>query len=131
MHTHHPKNCPYCGRLFYPDRRIGERQKSCPREACRKKRKEESQRRWVEANPDCFRGRYENTKEWLQDHPGYLKAWRAKRRDIQDKIRRETPVKIMRLAVPVGLLGDIQDEIRLVRQCGCGLYVAGQGVPAG
>lgn len=85
----------------------------------------------MKANPEGFHGRYENTKAWLQNRPGYLKAWRARRRDIQDKIHRETPVKIMRLAVPVGLLGDIQDEIRLVRQCGCGFYVAGEGAHPG
>lgn len=104
MHTHHPKNCPYCGRLFYPDRRVGDRQKSCPQEGCRKKRKAESQRRWVEANPRYFQGRSDNTRTWREANPGYQKAWRAKRRigffktcEIQDKIRPEIRVKSISL----------------------------------
>lgn len=132
MHIHHQKQCRYCGQFFCPDRRTinsetGQScQKACGRSECREKRKREARKKWLEANPDAFRNRYINVKTWLETHPGYLKAWRARRRDIQDEIHRETPVKIMRLAVPVGLLGDIQDEIRLVRRCGCGFYVAGE-----
>lgn len=37
-------------------------------------------------NPGYYHGRYENTKSWLKKHPGHLKKWRRKRRDIQDEI---------------------------------------------
>jgi hypothetical protein len=83
----------------------------------------------VKANPDAFQGRYEKVKGWLEHHPGYLKAWRQ--RDIQEERPPKNPVQIMRLAVPVHLLGDIQEEIRLVRRCGCGVYVAGEGAGFG
>jgi hypothetical protein len=71
--------------------------------------KSESQRKWVEANPDYFNGRYENTKQWRKEHPGYQRKWRSKRREIQDEIRPAKPVKIIRLAIPeVMLRGEIQ-----------------------
>lgn len=84
----------------------------------------------MKANPDAFQGRYPKLQEWLKSHPGYLKAWRS-RRDRQDKRPPKRPLQILRLAVPVDLVSDIQDEIRLVRQCGCGVYVAGPGSLSG
>jgi hypothetical protein len=48
-------------------------------------------------------------------------------REIQDKIPPAEPVKTMVLVIPEKILkNEIQDEIRLVRQCGCGFYVAGE-----
>ena len=121
--------CAYCGRFFKPDYRIGDRQKSCKSEACRLRRKKESQRKWLEANPGYFRGRYENTKKWRRIHPGYQKLWRAKKREIQDEIPSKSSIKTMRLVVPEKWFkGEIQDEIRFVRQCGCGFFVTGKGV---
>jgi hypothetical protein len=124
------KNCKYCGRFFTPDYRVWDRQVSCARKICRAKRKKDSQAKWVKANPDYFHGRYENTKEWREQHPDYQKQWRAeKRSEIQDKIPHSTPVKSVRIVVPVKWLKDeIQDEIILARRCRCGFYVTGRGV---
>ena len=44
------KRCVYCRRFFRPDRRVGARQKSCKEKECQKRRKAESQKRWVESN---------------------------------------------------------------------------------
>lgn len=121
--------CAYCGRFFRPDYRVGETQKSCQAERCKKMRKKESQCRWFEENPDYFRGRYEHTKRWRKNHPEYQRLWRARRREIQDEICLKTPVKTLRLVVPEKWFrGEIQDEIRLLRQCGCGFFVTGAGV---
>jgi hypothetical protein len=123
------KRCVYCGRFFKPDYRVGDRQKSCRSSECRSKRKRESQRRWVEANPGYFQGRYENTKQWRKLHPDYQRRWRAKRREIQEEIPCKSPIKTIRLLIPVKYFkGEIQDEIRLVRQCGCGFFVAGKAM---
>lgn len=120
------KRCVYCGRYYKPDPRARRTQKSCNDPNCRAKRKKESQRKWVEANPDYFKGRYEVVKEWRAKHPDYQRLWREKAREIQDKIPHAEPVKTMVLVIPEKMLkNEIQDEIRLVRQCGCGLYVAG------
>ena len=94
------KRCAYCGRYYRPDPRVRKTQKSCSDAKCRAKRKRESQRKWAEANPEYFKGRYVHVKEWRKTHPDYQRLWRKKAREIQD-------------------------EIRLVRQCGCGVYVAG------
>jgi hypothetical protein len=120
------KRCIYCGRYYKPDPRTRKTQKSCREAACRAKRKRESQRRWVEANPGYFRGRYVNVKEWRKKHPDYQRLWRKKVREIQDEIPPAEPVRTMVLVIPEKMLpNEIQDEIRLVKQCGCGFYVAG------
>lgn len=123
------KRCVYCGRYFRPDYRVGERQKACKSRVCQVKRKKEAQKRWLESNPGYFEGRYPEIKEWRKAHPDYQRRWRAKRRKIQDEISPSKPILIIRLAIPAKLLkGEIQDEIRLVRQCGCGFFVAGGGM---
>ena len=120
------KRCICCGRYYKPDPRTRKTQKSCPEAACRAKRKRESQRRWVEANPGYFRGRYVNVKEWRKKHPDYQRLWRKKVREIQDEIPPAEPVRTMVLVIPEKMLqNEIQDEIRLVKQCGCGFYAAG------
>jgi hypothetical protein len=119
--------CLYCGRYYKPDPRARKTQKSCPDATCRAKRKRESQRKWVEANPGYFMGRYGEVKAWRKEHPDYQRLWRKKVREIQDKIPPSEPVKTMVLVIPEKMLkNEIQDEIRLVRQCGCGFYVAGE-----
>ena len=120
------KRCVYCGRYYRPDPRARKVQKSCRDPLCRSKRKRESQKRWVEQNPGYFKGRYVNVKEWRKHHPDYQRLWRKKRREIQDEIARSEPTRTMLLVIPEKMLkNEIQDEIRLVRQCGCGFYVAG------
>ena len=93
---------------------------------CRAKRKRESQKKWLEANPGYFKGRYSEVKAWREKHPDYQRLWRKKVREIQDKIPPAEPVRTMVLVIPEKMLkNEIQDEIRLVRQCRCGSYVAG------
>ena len=120
------KRCVYCGRYYRPDPRVRNTQRSCKDPKCRAKRKRESHKKWLEANPDCFKGRYAKIKEWRNNHPDYQRLWRKKAREIQDEIPPAEPVKTMVLVIPEGMLkNEIQDEIRLVKQCGCGFYVAG------
>lgn len=120
------KRCVYCGRFYRPDPRTRGTQKSCNNLKCRAKRKSESHKKWLEANPDYFKGRYSEVREWRKDHPDYQRLWRKRAREIQDEIPPADPVKTMVLVIPDGMLkNEIQDEIRLVRQCGCGFYVAG------
>jgi hypothetical protein len=120
------KRCGYCGRFYKPDPRARKTQKSCQNPVCRAKRKRESHKRWLEANPDYFKGRYSEIKAWREKHPDYQRLWRKKVREIQDEIPPEKSVRTMVLVIPDNMLqNEIQDEIRLVRQCGCGSYVAG------
>jgi len=80
--------------------------------ACRRRRKEEAQRRWLDKNPGYFRGRYD-----------YVKEWRRKRKDrdgfsgkmIQDEIPPSKPMGTYVLLIPEARMGMIQDEIILKR----------------
>lgn len=125
----HPKCCAICGRFFRPDRRQGDKQKSCPRAQCRKERKRRSQKAWTAQNPAYFQGRYENTKLWRRQNPAYQKQWRRKRREIQDAIGDVSPLRTVRILVPVkSLLGEIQDTIWMEESCTCGVMAMGWGM---
>ena len=71
------KRCPYCGEHYTPYIRAVKTQKSCGKDACRRKSRSEAQKAWLEDNPGCYRGRYVNVKSWLAAHTGYLRRYRA------------------------------------------------------
>lgn len=98
------KRCLFCGQYFTPDRRVKDRQKACHRPECRKARKKAAQEAWVKKNPDYFQGRYP-----------YVKAWRQKRRVIQDKIPQKNPYVELVIRIPAKKKDMIQDEIFLRR----------------
>jgi len=108
------KRCLICGQFFIPDPRVGERQKACSREPCRKKRKGVAQRRWCENNPGYFQGRYPYVKQWRAQRK--LSSGGAHRGMIQDKIPFLEPCLRLILVIPGNKDGMIQDEIRLRRQ---------------
>jgi hypothetical protein len=106
------KRCEFCGRFFTPNRRVGNRQRSCGRTECKKARKTAAQQTWVNNNPGYFKGRYDNTRRWRRAHPDYQRQRRQKIREIQDETARETPVKSVRLLVPAKWFKDeIQDTM--------------------
>ena len=129
---HHPKvskRCEYCGRFFRSHPFVGDRQKACSRPYCKKKRKQSSQQQWVGKNTNYFHGRYPEVKRWREEHPGYQKLWRKRRREIQDSGVEKTPMKSLRLVVPESLFNhEIQDLALLVRRSGCGCWMAGMPV---
>ena len=109
------KRCICCGRYFTPDRRIGDRQKVCALEACRKERKKRAQENWLRKNPGYFTNHYAD----------YVKPWRQKKRFlserekvIKDKIPLSKPYRQLILLIPEGKTGVIKDEIRLRRVAG-------------
>lgn len=119
------KRCRYCERLFLPHPAVGSRQKSCGAADCREARKAEAQRSWVAANPDYFRGRYQaELKDWLREHPGYLRRHRQK---LRQQSSAPAATGASHAPVPVGVslaapaqartraraptLSDIQDEL--------------------
>ena len=119
------KHCRYCGRFFTPDKRVGDRQKSCSRPDCKAKRKKESQASWCRRNPDYFKGSYTNTRDWLKKNMGYLRRRRQKQRDIQDEYPYISPMKSIRFLLPVNLLkSDIKDKILVLSQIDSGTYAA-------
>jgi hypothetical protein len=98
------KRCLFCGRYFTPDYRVKDKQKSCRRPECRKARKKNAQKAWVEKNPDYFDDLYET----------YVKPWRE-RKMIKDEIPSEKPLQRLVILIPDGVAGMIKDEIRLKR----------------
>ena len=109
------KHCEFCGRFFIPDRRTGNRQRSCQRPECRKLRKAASQAAWASKNNDYFKDRYENTQIWRAAHPGYQRQRRRKIREIQDAIPDSSRIKSVRLLVPAAWFkSEIQDTMALI-----------------
>lgn len=121
------KRCINCGRYFTPDRRIGERQKVCSSEVCKRERKKKAQKNWRENNPEYFKNHYTD----------YVKPWREKKRQarlslvvkkdrirdkypevIKDKIPTSKPYQQLILLIPEYKTGMIKDEIRLRRVAG-------------
>jgi hypothetical protein len=124
------KRCAYCHSAYRPDPRTARFQKSCLAPACRHKRKQEAQEKFLKENPNYFRGRYGQIEKWLAAHPGYLANYRAThpehmaKKRLQDRLRRrrikatcaDIQVTMLRRKVRAlrGLRGaDIQDTIRL------------------
>lgn len=102
------KRCRFCRRLFVPDPRTKDEQYACSRKACQKQRKKENQKAWVKRNPGCFQGRYDNTKKWLGEHPGYITEHRTRHPEAREKHREAEHQRRLRRK---NLAVDIQDSI--------------------
>src|SRR5262245_22846503 len=77
------RKCPFCCRLFIPDPRVKERQKTCGRQDCRREQKLRLDACWRSQHRDYFRGMYlhqkhaygtraEYRKRYRKDHPDYV-----------------------------------------------------------
>ena len=77
------RRCPYCKRLFVPDPRVGDRQRTCGRAQCRKQHKRQYDEDWRKKHPEYFRGSYAQQKQiygtradykrqYRKDHPDYV-----------------------------------------------------------
>lgn len=93
---------------------MGQRQKVCHRELCKKRRKRAAQHRWCENNPGYFQGRYPYVKQWREQKK--LSSRATDPGMIQDKIPPSKPLLRLILVIPGDKDGMIQDEIRLRRQ---------------
>lgn len=75
------KRCPYCLCLFIPDPRRKERQATCGRQECRRKRKRQSDKEWRLCHQDYFRGIYQQQKEDYGTRAEYKKQYRLRNPD--------------------------------------------------
>jgi hypothetical protein len=112
------KKCPFCRTSFRPDPRVGERQKACGSQACQKARKAANNLSFRNANPGYFCRDFTRLKEWLEDHPGYLKAYRqthpdyvAKNRNAQRQRDRREKSRLDIQAQLKAQLPDIVDQL--------------------
>lgn len=127
------KSCCICHRIIIHHTKAEKRQKTCGDKECQKELKKENNARWRKENPEHWKGDYPRVKEWLDQHPGYLKQYRQehpeyvknnrdnqrgrdhKRKvhlDIQAKLNRQ-PSDIIRIikTAPESSHLDIQDEL--------------------
>lgn len=81
------KECPYCKIYFTPHVKVSSRQKTCGKPECKRALKAENNRRWREKNPDSCQDDYPRVKQWLDDHPGYLKHYRENHPEYVKKNR--------------------------------------------
>lgn len=72
------KRCPFCRRLFIPDARLKEQQRTCGRQECRRQRKQQSNENWRSQHPDYFRAMYPQQKEVYGTRAEYRKQYRKK-----------------------------------------------------
>ena len=70
------KRCAFCRRLFVPDPRLKERQTTCGRQECRRRRKRQSNEHWRSLHSDYFRGMYPQQKEVYGTRAEYKKQYR-------------------------------------------------------
>lgn len=108
------KRCIYCHQIFTPDPRIKDKQKTCNRQLCQTARKKQTQKRWTKRNPDYFKGRYGNTRDWLKKHPGYLKEYRKSHPEyVKKNSRRQKKLRTGKspLTSKQNQIVDIQDAI--------------------
>jgi len=113
------KECDICHKTFPVDPRVIKRQHVCDKLQCKLKHKRRYNKQWRarKENIDYFKGRYQNLKQWLKQHPGYLKNYREQKKnaskqkssDIQVEI---TPINNNDLSIDaVEIINDIQVEI--------------------
>lgn len=126
-HTPDQKRCLFCGRFFRPDKHVGNRQKSCKRSGCQKKRCQIQQEKWRKANPDYFQGRYEYLREWRKANPGYQKRWRTQKAgEIQTQLPPVSPIKSIRLNMRADFPDrEIQTLVLTLVKSGQSLWIDG------
>jgi len=106
------KRCCYCGKIFLPDPRVGDRQKACSK-ACQRLRKRENNRSFSRRNPGYWRGRYDYLRGWRLTHPDYQRQWRQ-RRKAQNKATL-FEIQAERLRKAIELTGRTQFYLREIQ----------------
>jgi hypothetical protein len=105
------KKCPYCQAFFVPTRRGGKGQKVCGKPSCKKTLKAENNARWRRDNPHYWRNDYPRIKRWLDQHPGYLKQYRADHPDYVQNNREAQRKRDRRRRVYLDIQAQIKDQL--------------------
>lgn len=105
------KKCRYCQTSFMPDPKVRERQKTCGHPSCKKALKAENNLRWRQQNPDCCRKDYPRVKEWLDQHPGYLKRYRQSHPQYVQKNRQAQRLRDRRKKLHLDIQAQIKDQL--------------------
>jgi len=106
------RKCPYCHTFFIPSPRGGgKNQKVCKKPSCKKALKAEKNARWKRENPDHWRNDYPRVKQWLDQHPGYLKQYRANHPEYVQKNREAQKQRDQREKVHLDIQARIKDQL--------------------
>lgn len=102
------KECPYCKTQFTPHVKVGDRQITCGKSACKKALKSKNNRLWRQRNPDYYSNGYSRLKDWLEENPGYLKDYRESHPEYVQKNREAQRVRDRRKKLRL----DIQAQLK-------------------
>ncbi len=105
------KKCPYCRTSFVANPRVKQRQKTCGKPACKKALKAENNVRWRQENPHCCYHDYPRVKEWLDQHPGYLKGFRQSHPQYVQKNRQAQRLRDRRKKLHLDIQAQIKDQL--------------------
>jgi len=108
------KECEFCRKLFTLSKGAWKRQKSCKSEECEKARKDINNRLYKEKNPDCFKGRYVNLKEWREANPDYQREWYQKNK-FKKRVNRAKNLKIQ-VNEFTNLIDSIDENLKRLRK---------------
>ncbi len=102
------RRCHYCGKLFVPDARVGNRQKACSK-GCQRLRNKDNNRAFSKNNPEYWHGRYKYVKGWRQGNPDHQRRWRQKKKEVLNsteavEIQAEMGIKILINQIVTGTL---------------------------
>jgi hypothetical protein len=105
------RKCPYCHSFFIPTPRGGgKNQKVCKKSSCKKALKAENNARWRRNNPNCCLNDYPRVKQWLDQHPGYLKQYRANHPEYVQKNREAQRKRDQRKKVHLDIQARIKEQ---------------------
>jgi RHS repeat-associated protein len=105
------KTCPYCKTPFSPDPKVGNRQKTCGKPACKRALKSENNRRWRQRNPDYYRNDYCRLRAWLEHNPGYLKGYRESHPEYIEKNRKAQKVRDRRKKLRLDIQAQLEAKL--------------------
>mgnify|MGYP001582911325 CR=1 FL=1 len=84
MRVRRKVRCVHCGKSFIPNPRLGERQKTCASEECKRLQNLAAQKRCERENHVDY---YQTRKDWHSNYPNYWKDWRKAHPDYVAKNR--------------------------------------------
>lgn len=117
MKSNITKYCVICQAPFQPDKRVEKRRMVCDKSTCQRARKKQSQTRWIEKNPDYFKGRYPQLKEQiLRNRQKKILLHQNDETSIQDELTLNNNSLLNVLEKIVGIQDDLTDKITTTKR---------------
>ena len=78
------KKCPYCGKHFKSNEKLGSRQPTCQEEECRRAHRRDYKKQWWHKNKNIYNPNYEATKSCPSRQPAARATYRK-----QDRVKKK------------------------------------------